>query len=161
MALFCQQQLFQHAPICLFLLFFKSVQLDCREGEQTVLKVSLLTSSDLLTNNVVFGKCKSCNFTSWVLHKAVNRNKNNDPVKVMIYLDDILAINICTVFRYTKDRTPLSFRVTNNIVAVLYFPVVRCCAHSWRKSCSSQLRAGSLNSHTCMGTRHLHVEHEV
>lgn len=121
MALFCQQQLLQHAPIRLFLLFFKSVQLDCRKGEQAVLKVSLLSSSDLLTNNVVFGKCKSHNFTSWVLHKAVTRNKNNCPVKVMVYLDDMLAINICTAFRYTKDRTSLSFRVTNNIVAVPYF----------------------------------------
>lgn len=100
MALFCQQELLQHAPIRLLLLFFKPVQLDCRKAEQTVL--NLLTSSDLLTNSVVFGKCKSRNFMSWVLHKAGTRN--NCPVKVMIYLDDILAINICTVFRYTKEQ---------------------------------------------------------
>lgn len=107
MALLCQQELLQHAPVRLLLLLFKSVQLDWRKGEQTVLKVSLLTSSDLLTNNVVFGKFKSRNYRSWVLHKAVTRNKNNCPVKVMIYLDDILAINICTVFRCTKDRISL------------------------------------------------------
>lgn len=165
MALFCQQELFQHAPIRLFLLFFKSVQLDCRKGEQTVLKISLLTSSDLLTNNVVFGKCKSLNFMSWVLHKAVTRNKNNCPVKVMIYLDDILAINIRTVFRYTKDITSLSFRVTNNIVAVQNFPygeVLWTLSSFHREKAVAQTSdPGSLNSHTYMGTRHLHVEHKV
>lgn len=127
MALFCQQELFQHAPICLFLLFFKPVQLDCRKEEQTLLKVSLLTSSDLSTNNAVFGKCKSRNFMAWVLHKAVTSNKNNCPVKVMIYLDDILAINTCTVFRHTKDRTSLSFRVAI-LLQCRISPVLRCCA---------------------------------
>lgn len=145
MALLCQQELFQHAPVCLFLLFFKSVQLNCRKGEQTVLKISLLTSSSLLTNNVVFGKCKFRNYISWVLHKAVARNKNNCPVKVMIYLDDILAINICTVFRYTKDRISFSFRVTNNIVAVPYFLLWWSAMHTFfislGKRCSSELRA--------------------
>lgn len=75
----------------------------------------MLTSSDLLTNSVVFGKCKSHIFMSWALHKAGTRNKNNCPVKVMISLDGTLAINVSVVLRYTKDRTSLSFRVTNNI----------------------------------------------
>lgn len=82
----------------------------------------MLTSSDLLTNNVVFGKCKSHNFMSQALHKAVTRNKSNCPVKVMISLDGVFAINICTVLTYTEDRTLLSFRVTNDIVAVQNFP---------------------------------------
>lgn len=83
----------------------------CRKGEYTVLKVSLLTSSDLLTNNVVFGKCKSHNFMFWALHKAATRSKSNCPVKVVISLDSMCAMNICTVLRYTKDRTSSSFRV--------------------------------------------------
>lgn len=101
MALFCQQELFQHAPVRLFLLFFKSVQLDCRKGEQTVLKVSSLTSSAVLTKNVVFGKCKSHDFMSWALHKTVTSNKRNCPLaaEVKISLDGMFAINICTVLR--------------------------------------------------------------
>lgn len=131
----------------------------------------MLTSSDLLTNNVVFGKCKSHNFMSWALHKAVTRNKSNCPVKVMISLDSVFAINICAVFRYTKDRTPLSFRVTNNIVVVQNFPCgeVLCTLSSFHTGKAvANARVGYMpsdpgrpSSRTYMGTRHLYVEHKV
>lgn len=77
----------------------------------------MLTSSDLLTNSVMFGKCKSQNFTSCTLHKAVPKNRSNCPVKI-IFLDNAFAINIYIILGYTKDRDSCGFRVTNNIAAV-------------------------------------------
>lgn len=78
----------------------------------------LLISSDLLTNNVMFGKCESHNFTSCALHKTVPKNRSNCPIKITISLDRVFAINICIALGYTKNRTLCSYRVTNNTVAV-------------------------------------------
>lgn len=78
----------------------------------------LLTSSDLLTNNVMFGKCESHNFMSCALYKAAPKNRSNCPIKIMISLDRVFAINICIALGYTKNRVSCSYRVTNNTVAV-------------------------------------------
>lgn len=78
----------------------------------------LLTSSDLLTNNVMFGECESYNLMSCALHKAVPKNRSNCPIKIMIFLDRVFAINICIALEYTKNRVSCRYRVTNNTVAV-------------------------------------------
>lgn len=113
----------------------------------------------------MFGKCESYNFMSWALHKTVTRNKSNCPVKVMISLDGMFAINVCMILRYTKKRTLHSFRVTNNTVAVKNFScgeMLGTLSSFHMRKTVANARAGympsdpgSLSSYTYMGTRHV------
>lgn len=117
----------------------------------------------------MFGKCESYNFMSWALHKTVTRNKSNCPVKVMISLDGMFAINVCMILRYTKKRTLHSFRVRNNTVAVKNFScgeMLGTLSSFHMRKTVANARAGympsdpgSLSSYTYMGTRH--VERKV